>query len=265
MGRQYRITKFSVLVLASALGAACGPTTGGRTGAAAPTTAPTAPRPMGKLLFQPYAYYEFKEPLASPGTGFFLRTADGRVAAVTAANVFRFDGPRLTGVHGLSIGDWTPIVTLQQSWGEPGSPSIEAPTWDMRNDYLIMPVDAVLPPDSILELDERTAPKDGEPIWFPYKMASEPRGYELRDGYVEETLPGHIRVKMNRPMTLESHNGSPIISATTGKVIGLIARSGKVRQESVFWLCRASSLRNAIETAEKFPRLQDVVGQRGGH
>lgn len=263
MGPIARISIVTLISVTSAACCGCRPTAPARMPAAA-TTAPTAPRPAGKILFQPYFYYEFTEPKGE-GTGFIIRTDDDRLAAVTCANILKLDGSRLTGVRGLSIGDWTPLVSMQQSWGKPGSPGTMGQVRDMRNDYLIMPVEASLSPDSILELDDRAGPTIGEPIWFPARMESEPRGYELRDGFVEDVKPGYIRVKLNKPMTLMVHNGSPIISATTGKVIGLLAQGEKIQQRSVLWLCPASSLRNAIKTAEDFPMLKDVVGKKGGH
>ncbi|MCB9857782.1 MAG: hypothetical protein H6818_19025 [Phycisphaerales bacterium] len=240
-------------------GFACRPASSPTTPAKAPAVAATAPKPMGKFLFQPYFHYEFKEP-SIDGSGFFVRTENNRLAAIIAASCVKFDETRLTGIHAISIGDWTPIVALQQSWGLPGDAGTDKPVRDYRNDYLIMPVGIELSDDSVLDLDVRAVPVEGEPVWFPNKVETEPRGYEWIDGVVDEVQRGYIRVRLDTSKTIRAQGGAPIVSGTTGKVIGTLSRAEKIQQKSVLWLCPAPAIRAAMKSAQSFPALKDVVG-----
>lgn len=262
MGHLSKVSCYALVLLSLLVQLACRPANTSKVPTSA-TAKPSVPYPMGRFLFQPYEYYESKEPKAD-GTGFFVAATNGRIAAVMSANDLKFDETRLKGIRALSIGDWTPIDALGQSWGAPGSPSGDDPKADRRNDCIIMPVNVKLPPDRVLLLDDRPAPAVGEPVWLPAKLESEPRGYELLDGFVQFVKPGYIRVKLKKPKTLRSHDGSPVISATTGKVIGVLSHSDKVQEESILWLCPASAVRNAILKADKFPALRDVIGGQGG-
>lgn len=248
------------IVLSFGVGFACRPTSAPTVPAKTPpAAAATAPKPAGKFLFQPYFHYEFKEP-SIDGSGFFIRTENNSFAAITAASCVKFDETRLMGIHAISIGDWTPIVALQQSWGKPGDAGTDQPDKDLRNDYLIMPVGIALSDDTVLELDVRPVPAVGEPVWFPSKAETEPRGYEWIDGVVDEVQRGYIRIRLDSTKTIRSQGGAPIISGTTGKVIGTLSRAGKVKQKTVLSLCPASSIRAAMKTAQSFPELKDVVG-----
>ncbi len=234
-------------------------------GAATPAPASTALRPTGKFLFQPCFRYENREPVVK-GTGFFLRVGDDRIAAVSSTECVELNSARLISVLavGISLRDFEPVAKMHQSWGMPGSGGKETPVLDLRSDYFIMPVAANLPDDMLLELDERPAPGNGEAVWYPSKSFSHHLGYEWIEGVVDEIVPGHISVRLKKSAVLESQNGSPVISATTGKVIGVLFKGKKRRGRMVLSLCPAASIRNAIESAEEFPRLKDVVGRRGG-
>lgn len=236
------------------------PASGTGGGNAAAAKVEIVPQPPGKFLFQPYLYYEFKEPRAD-GTGFFVRLGDGRTFAIMSSNVLRLHDTKLTGIRALSIGDWAPIAALGRSWGKPGNGGLDGddPDKDLRTDRLIMPVDERISDDRWLTLDGRKGPSVGEPVYFPDKMESEPRGYNWINGTVSDVGIGYIRVNLDSSKTLYTPEGSPVISAVTGRVIGSVSRFGKVRQKTVLWLCPAASLQEAIDSADSQPALCDVV------
>ncbi|HPF38268.1 MAG TPA: hypothetical protein P5081_11300 [Phycisphaerae bacterium] len=227
---------------------------------ATPAIAVTAQRPDGAILFQTYFQYDFKKD-GMGGAGFFIRTPEGKNAAVIAASSVKADMPALVSVNAVNIGDYAPLAVMAQSWGEPGRPGKFEPTPDYQHDYIVMPI-GEMAIERTLQLDDRAGPVQGEPVWFPFMTEHEPRGYLWMDGVVDEVWPGYIRVRIDSTKTVRSQEGAPIVSGTTGKVIGIVARAGKIQQKTVLWLCPADSIRQGMKKAKSFPMLKDVV--RGG-
>src|SRR5262245_58094633 len=89
--------------------------------------------PDKPILFQPLFEYAGREPMAQ-GTGFFVRAAGGRVAAVTSAHFLDFDGTALRRAHWLHIASGDLVATFTKSWGTPGRAGTMSPP-DLRSDH----------------------------------------------------------------------------------------------------------------------------------
>ncbi len=219
---------------------------------------PAAKPPNTRILFQPMFIWDGKKPTRQ-GTGFLAKGAKDRIAAVTSAHFLSFTGPPLKEVRWLDVTTREPLATFSTSWGQPGNRGTPV---DLRPDYFICPVTTPVPPEQVLELDDRPLPGVGERVWFPDKdsKSATELGFEVVEGVVNEAEETHIHLKLDRPIRLQSQSGSPVISQATGKVIGTFARGHPAGTD--LFLTPASSILRALGDDSSFPALEDVVGRK---
>jgi len=185
------------------------------------------------------------------GTASFVKTADGRVVALTSAHFINFSGPRLLSIEWLNAKTQKLIATSTRSWGMPGKEGCYAPL-DLRSDYLLAVLDQDIPTQSALELDERVMPEVGERVWFPQKTG------ETIAGTVIESRCEYLKVKLDKETELTARSGTPILSESTGKIIGIFTGSGECR---ILYLAPAFSIRKALIEVKETPRLSQVIGE----
>jgi hypothetical protein len=243
----------------SALIAACGLCLACSWLGAPPMKVSSEQLPQGGLVFQPKLHFASGEPTYQ-GTGFFVKHG-GSVVAVTSAHFLEAKGPRLLRAEWLRVGGEKEhvVASCSRSLGMPGK-GFDPYLDDLRGDYLVMPLESTVPEDVVLELDEREKPRWRERVWLPNKDPGAPRGYQLLEGVVELSTSDAIRVEFPR-FELESQSGSPVISRTTGKVIGTVSRgceeSGKMRLQ----LAPSRAILDAIAAARDRPELKNVIGR----
>jgi hypothetical protein len=216
--------------------------------------------PNTPILFQPLFIWQAYAP-SRQGTGFFARAPDGRVVAVTSAHLVDPQGPALLEARWLDLRTGNPVAVLTRSWGPPGKGGTDTPTSDLRSDYLLLPVQVPIPPDQVLELDPRPTPEIQERVWFPNKDQSAPLGYRLVAGAVAAAAVKCLTVILDQPIALTSQSGSPIISQTTGRVIGTLSRGGRERGRTVLLLTPAAALLKALTGHQAIPLLRQVIGR----
>jgi hypothetical protein len=212
---------------------------------------PPSPPPDKPILFQPLFIWRTGRPTPQ-GTGFFAKAPDERVAAVTSSHFLDLHGPALLEARWLDIRTQAPVATFKLSWGPPGTGGTATPTLDLRQDYLLLPVQDRVPGDQVLELDPRAQPEVGERIWFPNKDKTAPLGYQMVTGTVVAARVQYVSVILDQPIALVSQSGSPIISQATGRVIGTLSRGGRERGQTLLILAPAPALLEAL-TKGDFP------------
>jgi len=225
-----------------------------------PANPPKPALPGGRIVFQPEWTYTNKEPQYQ-GTGFFVKNKAGKIIAVTSAHFIDFDGPPLEKAVWLYAEDGTNIATMTQAWGKPGHAGTMQPP-DLRSDYLLLKgPDKLKPGVAVLEIDERGYPRVGERIWFPCKTSGFANGFTLIEGAVAKSSDKAVYVRLDRQAELESCSGSPIISQSTGKVIGTLTGGGAVGGAYTLILAPCGAIHDAIESAKDSPELRTVVGK----
>jgi hypothetical protein len=224
------------------------------------------------------------------GTGFFVKAPDGKIAAVTSIHFLDVNGPRLLEAHWLPPGGNKPAAVFDRSWGRPGEVRIvrvkvandpggkpiilDIPPADRRTDYLIMPAPAGVPAANVLELDAREGIAPGERVYFHDKCAFGEKDYTVLEGTVNQSLPEHYEIMLDRDVKAESQSGSPVFSQETGKVIGILAGVGDPGGDStrsifgrggsprLLVLTPSSAILKALKEGHDFPLLRDVVGKK---
>jgi hypothetical protein len=259
--------------------------------AIAEQAAKPATRPPGKeILFQPMFVWENSVP-THQGTGFFVNAPGGKVAAVTNMPFLDVDGPRLHEARWLSLADDKPVAVFKRSWGPPGTAAairmtagkdpdgkpkvVTLPRPDKRTDYLIMPAPAGTPAGVALELDPRTMIDPGERVYFHDKCSFGQKDYAVLEGQVIKSSPEQYQVMLDQDIKPDSQSGSPVISQTTGKVIGIVAGIGDPGDNPVgalfgggggpprlLVLTPSCAILKALEDGREFPILADVIGKK---
>lgn len=216
--------------------------------------------PGKNIVFQP----QFKwanHTCTQQGTGSFLKTPTGKVIGLTSAHFINFSGPKLLQVDWLDIRTKKTIATSVKSWGAPGCEGSYHPL-DLRSDYMLMVIEGNICSESLLEIDHRNATEVGERIWFPNKNAEAFFGYDLIEGTITEVKNTHIIVLLDQSIDLQSRSGTPILSQTTGKVIGILTGGEDLKNTSTtLYLAPSPPIYRALLEAKHYPLLQDVVGQ----
>jgi hypothetical protein len=221
-----------------------------------------AQRPSNQIIFQPEFVWA-SGTSTHEGTGFLVRSPDGKLAGVTSANFLSAHGPALLYVRWLTIGSGSTygVPTYTRSWGPVTKDFVSNPGHDRSTDYLIMPVDDAVQTNSVLELDPRPLPEINERVWLPNKMMNEYYGYLLVDGTVEEATDKYIGVLLDQVIEIESQSGSPIFSERTGKVIGTFSRASQREGQTWVMLTPAKSIAEVLARHDDFPELKTVIGQ----
>jgi hypothetical protein len=216
--------------------------------------------PNNQILFQPLFIWRGDIP-SQQGTGFFTKTPDGRVAAVTSAHLIDPQGPTLLEARWLDSRTRVPVAILKQSWGPPGRGGTDDPNYDLRSDYLLLPVEVMISPERILELDSRPLPDLRERVWFPNKDRNASPGYRIVNGTVAAVEVKYLTVILDQPIALSSQSGSPIISQVTGKVIGTLSRAGQERGRTILLLTPAAAILKALADHQSFLPLRQIIGR----
>ncbi len=208
--------------------------------------------PKHAIVFQPQ--FKWKDGLETlQGTGSFIRAPNGKVIGLTSAHLIDPEGSQLLEVDWLDIKTEKPVAIFLKSWGVPGDGGSDEPL-DVRSDYLLLLFEGDICPQNVLELDDRSEIGVGERVWFPNKNAEAKEGYDRIEGEVAEVDPAYLTIKLDKQVDLQSRSGSPFISQSTGKVIGILARA----DESFLYLVPGSAIYNALSEKRKPLLLQDI-------
>ena len=82
-------------------------------------------------------------------------------------------------------------------------------------------------------MDPRTAIDPNERVYFHDKCAFAQKGYAVLEGAVIKTAPEQYQVMLDQDIKPESQSGSPVISQTTGKVIGIVAGTSESGDDAI--------------------------------
>lgn len=190
-------------------------------GAEAPGAAqPASAQASGpQLLLQPQLVRQQGEPTFN-GTAFFLTT--GKHALVVSSAHFiteKIDAFNFWSMQGKPL-----FQSRYSLWGfdEQGT---DGAIQDLTLDLMVTAVPRVPAGFQVLEADPRKYIPPGERVWLPNKQESA-AGHERVEGRIVEWDPGFVDVDLDRPIQFHSQSGSPVISVTSGKVVGVVSRVG---------------------------------------
>lgn len=212
---------------------------------------PTIDAPAGELPTGPIglaAYAQFERGRYVVGCGFLMGLADGQIVGVTTAHSVAFD--EATGLVGIALGTVPEFDTLR---GEPGQPRQGE---DMTVDVvLLQPArDAEIDPALILTPDRRGRPQPGERL-VVYAPGSD--GPRRLSGVVQSSHDLAVWVVMDEVFDPSGLSGSPVISAHTGHLVGMVIAATRRGQAVLLGLNPSGALVRRAEAATTFPRIAD--------
>lgn len=227
--------------------------------------------PATPILFQPVL--EFADGKKTrQGTGFAVRTPDGRAAAVSCSHILKFDGPPIRRAIWTEIPDGTQVQNFVKSWGKPGEGGLTDSRMlsiDLRSDYFVMPWENNIDESRLLVLDERSRIEEGERVWFPNKNPKAALGFDMVNGNIHESHIKYHVLMLEEPIELATQSGTPVISQVTGKVVGILSRDGTqygrnmLGQElkgSIFLLTPSAVILKVFESYSDYVDLSAVTG-----
>lgn len=153
------------------------------------------------------------------GSGFFLRLPDGMVIGVTAGHTTK-----------NNAGQFRPTVFMQPNTDEvvASFSRVAAPIGNWQDggtagDYLLMRADTPPAEALVLAADPRGAPQLGERL-VVFSGVDKPSNAhrEQFSGIAENVEIGSVIVRMDSLPSPGMMSGSPVLSAHTGKVVGIL-------------------------------------------
>jgi hypothetical protein len=167
--------------------------------------------------------------------------------------------------NGVSLGETT------KSLGPPGEApddGVNSNHADRRSDYLALWLNDQSPRPKeaadALALDDRKTIPLGERVWLPFVDYQNGRQQTLEEGTVTDSRTAWTLVTLDRRIQLSCESGSPIISQSTGLVIGTLS-SGANSNPTRLFLAPAYAIRQALAAAEdanSTPLLSDNIGKK---
>lgn len=208
------------------------------------------------LLFQPVLVWA-DDSVTVQGTGFTVEHPRGTFAVTSSCFVVPSEIPLRRVAFG-SLPGLDKLGTVREAWG-PMGPCASDSADDMRDDYLVMPIEAIAGLQR-LQLDPRDELPVGEAVWLPDKSDATAVGHVVRTGRITRSSLGVIEVALDQPITLESQAGSPVLSQVSNRVLGILAGASSEAGERLY-LAPASVLRAVMddEAREAVPLTEALV------
>ena len=218
----------------------------------APTGIPPDP-PVGLLEWAQIEGDEYR-PLAS---GFLFSTPSGRVVAATTAHSVAIGNPEhlveriAFGVAGQSGF----IVEATRLHGSPGKPLFLF--GDLTTDFVLLRVDSDVDLAYVLSPDPRGSAERGEAILLYSGQGNDAGGKRILRGIVFELRKTGVWVMMDESFDPNGMSGSPMISETTGRLVGMAIASSLSGGRLFIGMHPIASLVEKAEQASDFPLLVD--------
>lgn len=177
------------------------------------------PATSGKLLLQPFLIHD-KSPPSLSGKAFVITSQDERRFIATSAAHF-FQGEfAVTQVQWFDLLGEQNLGTSSGTWGEPGNPPELDPV-DFQFNFMLFRIEDLPDDFQPLELDHRPLPENGEEVWFPKANPESPTGYDRVKGVINEANQKYLDVILDEEIGVRGQTGCPLISAATGRVVGI--------------------------------------------
>jgi hypothetical protein len=216
-------------------------------------------RPSGRILFQPQLLWSNSMSTVQ-GTGYVTQHG-GKYYAVTSLHFMDFDAGGLRSASWLDVVTEKPLATLRTSLGRPVRASFTLPR-HIADDFILMPLTSLPEGTTALQLEQVERYSPGDPLWFPNKSRDAAEGYDWIDANVLEDEGHLIRVRVREPIALQSQSGSPLLNASTGKVVGMIYGGEEENGRTILTLCPARSIVKYLGRRHTVSPLMTSISRR---
>lgn len=210
------------------------------------------PPPNRPFLFQPLWYWQQGDQTLQ-GSGFAVKTDDGRIVGVTAAAYLqrdRRDAPTAVA--------WLPLVAPNQPWtsrrrlGESGHAGTSQPL-DVRGDLNLFVLEGEMPAQHLLSPPSGEPARIGQRLWFPEKDFGAKLGYRWLEGEILATEPGCLVARLDTAVANGSQPGSPVFSQDNGTLIGMVVRLAEEEKHTLVFINPLERLNGLLQSAATQP------------
>lgn len=188
--------------------------------------APTIQVSAGPVPAGPIGLGEWVRPAGAEsravGSGFLLQLANGTVIGVTTAHSisdYLAGDEKLAEIVFRTPGQETDLAVSTGFYGKPGRPRTGM---NLTDDYLLLELTAPVDPVLALFADTRGQPQPGERVWLASGWGNEQGGRRLIGGTVQSVDTAGVWVLMDAMEAPDGMSGSPVLSAYTGRVVGMV-------------------------------------------
>ena len=216
-------------------------------------------KPAGRILYQPQLLWSNSMSTVQ-GTGYVIRHGE-KYFGVTSLHFLDFDAGGLRSATWLDVFNETPLATFRASLGKPIRASFTLPR-HVADDFLLLPLTTLPEGGTALQLEQVERYSPGERLWFPNKNRDVEIGHEWIDATIIEDAGHLIKVRVRDPIVLQSQSGSPLLNASTGKVVGMIHGGNEEDGKIILTLCPARSLVKHLGRRQQLSPLMTSISRR---
>ena len=216
-------------------------------------------RPDGRLLYQPQLLWA-DSMTTLQGTGYVIEHQN-KYFGVTSLHFMNFDAGGLRSATWLDVASERPLATFRTSLGRPVRTTITLMR-HIADDFLLLPLSK--PPEGgyVLHLEVVDRYEVGTRLWFPNKSRETELGHVWMDAAIAEDAGTHLIVRIREPLTMESQSGSPLLNASTGKVVGMIYGGEIENGHTLLTLCPARSIVKHLNRRQQVTPLSTSIRRR---
>lgn len=228
-----------------------------------PTPLPPAiAAPRGALPTRPVSALELQQSAsqgyAVVGSGFFLKAGETTVGVTTGHSLPALGQPgnHLQGVAFALPGATDHLAEFTQLWGLPGRGFSGD---DLSVDYVLLSLPGDAGPDWALEPDPRGGPQPGERVALYSGPGGPGGGVRALAGTVTSSTPAAAWLLMDETFDPGGMSGSPVLSAYTGRVVGMAVAATHVRGRVLIGLNPIGGIVAHAWSANTFPLISSFV------
>ncbi len=221
-------------------------------------TAPRGALPAGRVGLVEQAQYQGGE-FYGVGSGFLLQGGEGPIVGVTTAHSLDLGnaGHPLQKVAFALSGQGDRLAESDTLYGLPGVPRTDN---NLVADYVLVRLSTSLsavPPNLLLQPDPRGAPQPGERVVVFSGLGDGQGGPRALSGTVQSVEATGVWVTMDEAFDAGGLSGSPLLSAYTGRVVGMALAATYRREHTLMGFHPIGSIVGHIQAAQDFPKIAD--------
>jgi hypothetical protein len=219
--------------------------------------APRGPLPHGLAGLRELAQ-SAGQPYQSVGCGFFLRLPSGQEIGVTTAHSVAALGQPGNDLQRVAFSlpgslDASRLADFKDLYGLPGAPR-SGP--NLSVDFVLLLPPGPVDPALALEADVRGAPQPGERVALYSGLGGPDGARRVLLGTVTSSDPTNAWLLMDDRFDPSGMSGSPVLSAQTGRVVGMAVAATRRRGRVLIGLNPIGAIVQHAEAARDFPAIE---------
>jgi len=216
--------------------------------------APAGPLPGGVAGLRELAHYS-GQGYNGVGCGFLLRLPSGTVIGVTTAHSVAGLGKPGNAIEQIALAvpaSADHLADFGELYGEPGAPFSGD---DLSVDYVLLRLPGSVDQALAQDPDTRGAPQPGERVALYSGLGGEGGPVRVLLGTVTSSAPTAAWLLMDEDFDPGGMSGSPVLSAYTGRVVGMAVGANRERRRVLIGINPIGAIVQHALAARDFPSI----------